>query len=101
MDILREWFTSAILPGVTTVLVGFLTALAAQYIAKIRDERLRDLLLALVAAAEQIYGAGKGTEKKAYVKANAPAGVTDAMIEAAVYDTVAWVRPKADESAAE
>ena len=86
MDIAKDWLVGVILPGVTTILLGFLAALARQYIAKVANEKLRALLEALVSAAEQIYGPGKGEEKKAYVKANAPAGTTDAEIEAAVYD---------------
>jgi hypothetical protein len=86
MNEIQSVLLQAILPAAGTVLLVALIAVARQYAAKIKDERLRALVLALVKAAEQIYGAKKGTEKKAYVEANAPKSVTPAVIEAAVFE---------------
>jgi hypothetical protein len=46
---------------------------AKQLTGKIKDERLRTLILELVMAAEQIYGAGNGEAKKDYVAKEAKA----------------------------
>lgn len=56
--------TAALLP----ILVAFLCAVARQYIGRIRDERLRELILRLVEAAEQIYGSGGGQTKLNFVE---------------------------------
>lgn len=86
-----QWMLEAVmLPGVSTLLVGFLCALAAQYLQRLKDERLRELLLALVRAAEQIYGSGSGERKREYVLQQARAqgltGVNSARLEAAVWE---------------
>ncbi len=86
-----QWILEAIvLPGTSTLLVGYLCALAAKYIQRLKDQRLRELLLALVKAAEQIYGAGTGDLKRDYVlqqaRAQGLAGVSSAKLEAAVYE---------------
>ena len=77
-------------PGMSTVLLGILAALAAQYLQKIKDQRLRELLTALVQAAEQVYGAGAGSQKLAYVQQQAKAqglgSVSAAHVEASVYN---------------
>lgn len=83
-------FWQTVLPIALTLAVSWAGVLATTYI---KDERIRKLVMTLVAAAEQIYGPSKGAEKKAFVQANAPKGVTDALIEAAVYETVAWKKP--------
>ncbi len=56
-----------LVPGVGALLIALLANLARLYIRRLKDECLRQLLLELVAAAEQIYGAGKGTAKRRYV----------------------------------
>ena len=56
-----------IVPGVGALLFGFLANLARHYIQRIKDESLREFLLELVKAAEQIYGPGKGAAKRQYV----------------------------------
>lgn len=71
------------------VLIAYLIRAAAIYRDKMKAGLARDLVDSLVKAAEQMYGAGQGERKKAYVKANAPAGVSDAMIEAAVHELTA------------
>lgn len=55
--------TAALLP----ILVVFLCRVAREYAGRIRDERLRELILRLVEAAEQIYGSGGGQSKLNYV----------------------------------
>ncbi len=69
MEQIQSFLLTVALPAAGTILFVALIAVAKQYAAKIKDERLRRLVEALVMAAEQIYGAGKGAEKKAYVQA--------------------------------
>ena len=77
------------LPGLGALVTGFLCSLANLYIKRLKDERLRSLLMALVQAAEQIYGQGNGDLKRAYVLSEARAQglglVRTADLEAAVY----------------
>ena len=79
-----------LLPGVGVLLTGFLANLARQYIRRIKDQRLRQLLLELVKAAEQLYGPGKGTAKRRYVLQQAQRRgyphVTRQEVETAVHD---------------
>jgi len=82
-----SWLWQVIVPTASSALVVALFALARTYIAKIADERLRDLIMELVAAAEQIYGSGRGAEKKKFVLeelADRGAIRDPALIEAAV-----------------
>ncbi len=78
-----------VVPGAGALLIGFLANLARHYIRRIKDERLRQLLLELVQAAEQIYGPGKGTAKRRYVLQQARQrgypDVTRQEVEAAVH----------------
>jgi len=90
MDKIQMVLQGLILPGAGALLVGFLAALARQYIERIKDERLRALLLALAKAAEQIYGPGQGEVKRNYVLQQARLrglnGVKSADLEAAVWE---------------
>lgn len=90
MDRIQMILQGLILPGAGALLVGFLAALARQYIERIKDERLRALLLALVKAAEQIYGPGQGAAKRDYVLQQARLRgvnkVYSAELEAAVWE---------------
>jgi len=86
MDLAKEVLVNLVVPGLVALLLAGLFEVAREYAGKIKNERLREIVLALVKAAEQMYGKGRGTEKKAAVVEAAPKGVTDAMIEAAVYD---------------
>ncbi len=79
-----------LLPGVVTIIVGFLCSLVRLYIQQIKDERLRQFLQRLVEAAEQIYGSGQGPAKYEYVVRQAQRQgqqVSRADIEAAVFRT--------------
>ena len=79
-----------LLPGVVTLIVGFLCSLLRLYIQQIKDERLRRFLQRLVEAAEQIYGPGQGAAKYEYVVRQATRHghrPTRADIEAAVFRT--------------
>lgn len=90
MDILQQigkllW--ELVVPGLSAALLAVAFQLARQYVARIGDERLRALIEELVRAAEQIYGAGRGGDKKLYVLDELRArgaAVDPAMIEAAV-----------------
>jgi len=79
-----------LLPGVITLIVGFLCSLVRLYIQQIQDERLRRFLQRLVEAAEQIYGSGQGAAKYEYVVRQAQRQghrPTRSDIEAAVFRT--------------
>ncbi len=78
-----------IVPGVGALLFGFLANLARHYIQRIKNEQLRQFLLELVKAAEQIFGPGKGAAKLHYVMEQARRrgyAVTREQVEAAVHD---------------
>ncbi len=90
MEELIEYLNSLILPGLGSLLIAVLFALARHYIQQIKNMQLRQALLDLVKAAEQIYGAGKGAAKRRYVMERArrrrlqPVARED--VEAAVYE---------------
>lgn len=67
MDVIAGWLQDVLLPGVSTLLIAAGLALVRQYVQRLKDERLRQLLLELVRAAEQIYGPGNGEAKRRYV----------------------------------
>jgi len=85
-----EWLRELVLPGLGTLVATAVFALLRKYIQQLSDERLRALLTELVRAAEQIYGPGRGADKRRYVTEQLRLqGVTDVprhIIEAAVYD---------------
>jgi hypothetical protein len=66
--VVRDVLTGMVLPGLGALLLGAGVSLAREYAKRLRNERLREVLLALVQAAEQIYGAGKGEAKRRYVR---------------------------------
>lgn len=79
---------NAMLAALSTLLVAAAFSLARTYIRRLCDERLRRFLLELVEAAEQIYGPGRGAEKRAWVNEQLRARGYDlerAQLEAAVY----------------
>jgi len=57
-----------LLPGVGLAVAAAVIALLREYASRVRDERLRAILTALVEAAEQIYGPGNGDAKRRYVR---------------------------------
>lgn len=83
------WLTGAVLPGAGALLLLVGTSLAKHYIGKLKDERARKLLQALVEAAEQLYGPGKGEAKRRFVrerlKQQGLTTVSREDVEAAVY----------------
>ena len=90
LEALSFSLTNVVLPGVVTLIVGFLCSLVRLYIQQIQDERLRQFLQRLVEAAEQIYGPGQGAAKYEYVVRQAQRQgqrVTRSDIEAAVFRT--------------
>lgn len=90
MEVIGEWLRELVLPGLGTLLMAAALALVRQYINRLEDERLRQLLLELVRAAEQIYGPGAGAQKRAYVTSKLGEygyrGVDRNRLEAAVYE---------------
>lgn len=90
MEQIVQYVQALAVPGIGVLVVALLAQIARQQIARIKDERLRELLLELVKAAEQIYGPGQGAVKLQYVREQAAqhgAKATDrAAIEAAVFD---------------
>ncbi len=67
MEGVAQCLQGLVLPGLGALVAAVVFALARKYIQRIDDERLRELLLELVRAAEQIYGSGRGAEKRRYV----------------------------------
>lgn len=55
-------------PGLVGVLALALTGMVREWVARLRDERMRALLMTLVEAAEQLYGPGKGEAKRRFVR---------------------------------
>lgn len=90
MEVIGGWLRELVLPGLGTLLMAAALALLKRYINRLDDERLRQLLLELVRAAEQIYGPGAGAEKRAYVMGKLGeygyGDVERAQLEAAVYE---------------
>lgn len=87
-EVVSKVLTGTVLPAAGTILLGAGVAMVREYIKHLKDARLRQMLLALVQAAEQIYGAGKGEAKRRYVREKMKEkGVTPARedVEAAVY----------------
>lgn len=64
--------------------------LVREVLKRIRDDRLREVLLMLVEAAEQVYGPGQGSAKRRYVRerlrAQGLGHVPREAVEAAVYE---------------
>lgn len=89
MEIVGSWLQEILLPGLGTLVLGAVLSLVRRYIARLDDERLQKLLLALVRAAEQIYGPGSGEAKRQYVmqklREYGVSNVDREMVEAAVY----------------
>lgn len=90
METVSHWLWQAIVPGLGAALLMALIAFVRQWAKSLQDERLRNLLLALVKAAEQLYGPGKGEAKRQYVrekmKQKGLASLTRDDMEAAVYE---------------
>ncbi|MEN6545769.1 MAG: hypothetical protein ABFE07_07010, partial [Armatimonadia bacterium] len=83
-------------------LLGIAFQVARHYAGLIGDQRVRALLLSLVAGAEQIYGGGEGATKLAHVEHQAEQlglCVNRTDIEAAVY-TLKSTQPQAAIAAA-
>ncbi len=89
VEFIGQLVRELLLPGLGTLVAAVLFSLLRKYIRRIDDERLRQLLLELVRAAEQIYGPGRGSAKRRYVTEKLRQlgldGVTRDKVEAAVY----------------
>ena len=59
---------SGLLATVLAILIKVLGPLAQEYAQKIRDERIRALVIALIQEAEKQFGGGTGVRKLAYVQ---------------------------------
>jgi hypothetical protein len=68
MDTVGDWLTQAVLPGAGSIVLLVALGLAREFAGQLRDERTRKVLLALVQAAEQLYGPGKGEAKRRFVR---------------------------------
>ena len=90
MEIIGGWLREVVMPGLSTLVLTVIFALLRRYLGKLDDERLRQLLLELVRAAEQIYGPGAGAQKRGFVMEKLREyGYTDVeleKLEAAVYE---------------
>jgi len=88
-DMVKEWLVQVVVPGLGAALLMALIALVRQYASQMKDERVRQVLMALVQAAEQLYGAGKGEAKRRFVrekmKQKGLADLGREELEAAVY----------------
>lgn len=67
-ELVAGWIGEAVVPGLVGVLALALTGMVREWVARLRDERLRALLTTLVEAAEQLYGPGKGEAKRRFVR---------------------------------
>ena len=56
IETISGWLQGVLLPGFGTLLLAAALGLVRRYVGKIEDERLRQLILELVQAAEQIFG---------------------------------------------
>ncbi|MEN6304633.1 MAG: hypothetical protein ABFD96_18020 [Armatimonadia bacterium] len=74
--------------GAGLMVAGF--SFVREWARQMKDERKRKLVLALVRAAEQLYGPGKGEAKRRYVREKAKQSglgeVAREQVEAAVYE---------------
>jgi hypothetical protein len=90
LELVGQWLRELVLPGLGALIAAAVFALLRRYIGRIDDERLRQLLLELVRAAEQIYGPGRGAAKLRYViEKLGQLGLKDVSrdkVEAAVYE---------------
>ncbi len=89
MTFVSEWLREILLPGLGTLVATAAFTLLRKYIQRLNDERLRQLLLDLVQSAEQIYGPGRGDDKRRYVmdqlKQKGMSDVQRHALEATVY----------------
>lgn len=89
MDMLSKVLTEAILPGAGSMLLLVALGLVKEYAGQLKDAKTRQILLALVQAAEQIHGPGKGEAKRRFVrekmKEKGLASLAREDLEAAVY----------------
>lgn len=67
-EVVEQWLTGAVVPGVGAVLLVAATGLVREWCKRLKDERVRRVVAALVAAAEQLYGPGKGEAKRRFVR---------------------------------
>ena len=90
MDVIGGWIQEVLLPGMGTLLLAAAFGLARHYASRLENDRLQQLVLELVRAAEQIYGPGSGDAKRSYVldrlHEHGYPDVDPAMIEAIVFD---------------
>lgn len=90
MEVIGGWLREVLMPGFATLLFAGAFGLVRRCVERLEDQRLRQLLLELVRAAEQIYGPGRGAAKHDFVVARlAEHGYTNvdtAKIEAMVHE---------------
>lgn len=88
-EMVKEWLVQVVVPGLGAALLVAVISFVRQYAAQLKDEKMRQALLALVQAAEQLYGAGKGEAKRRFVREKMKQKGLDDLgreeLEAAVY----------------
>ena len=67
-ETVRQWLAGAVVPGIGSVLLVAATGLVREWAKRLKEERTRRAVAALVAAAEQLYGSGKGEAKRRFVR---------------------------------
>lgn len=67
-ETIGQVLTGVVLPGLGSALLVAAITLARVYAQQLKSERQRQILLALVKAAEQLYGEGKGEAKRRFVR---------------------------------
>ena len=65
LAVVTQWLQGLVVPGLGALVAAVVFAALRKYIQRIDDDRLRELLLELVRAAEQIYGPGRGADPSA------------------------------------
>jgi hypothetical protein len=68
VEIVTEWLVQVVVPGLGAALLVAAIAFVREYAKQMKDERVRKVLEALVQAAEQLYGPGKGEAKRRFVR---------------------------------
>ena len=68
LETVGQWLMGTVVPGLGAVLLVAATGLVREWCQRLKDERVRGVVEALVAAAEQLYGPGKGEAKRRFVR---------------------------------
>ena len=95
-----------VVPLLMSIITSFVIPAIVKWIGNLKNTKLQNLISSAVTAAEQLFGSGRGEEKKKYVidlvkKAFKNLGVSDevldAMIESAVYQVSGAIKQAKEE----